>query len=97
MSIEAIRDKIFTVKNDVWAFGIVLWEIYSLGEDPYSTIEINQDFVHNLEDDYRSSKPEYYPTSVYRMIMQCWLQKPEERPSFVWCFKLMSLINKHYK
>lgn len=58
MSVEAIQDRIFSVQSDVWAFGITLWEIFSLGSVPYPGIEIT-DFLKMLEEGYRMECPKY--------------------------------------
>lgn len=59
MSIEAIRDKIFSIESDVWAFGITLWEIFSLGCSPYAGVEVSHDFLEKLENGHRMSCPKY--------------------------------------
>lgn len=58
MSVEAIRDRIFTVQSDVWAFGITLWEIFSLGTTPYPSVDYTN-FLELLEEGYRMDCPRY--------------------------------------
>ena len=59
MSIEAIKDMVFSVQSDVWAFGITVWEIFSLGAKPYPGMKYNNDFIKFLEDGYRMEMPVY--------------------------------------
>ncbi|RWS08924.1 VEGF receptor-like protein, partial [Dinothrombium tinctorium] len=82
MSIEAIKDKIFTMKNDVWAFGIVLWEIFSLGADPYPGLPIDENFLNKLVGGYRMERPDKCPLTIYNYMLLCWQQKAENRPDF---------------
>ncbi|KAG0712359.1 Vascular endothelial growth factor receptor 1 [Chionoecetes opilio] len=58
MSVEAIRDRIFSIQSDVWAFGITLWEIFSLGNTPYPGMNY-KDFLAMLENGHRMACPEY--------------------------------------
>lgn len=58
MSIEGIRDRIFSVQSDVWAFGITLWEIFSLGNIPYPNIEYTK-LLQYLEEGHRMDCPKY--------------------------------------
>lgn len=59
MALESIRDRIFSVRSDVWSYGIVLWELFSLGQTPYPGMKVDETFYHKLEDGYRLSKPEF--------------------------------------
>lgn len=59
MSVEAIRDRFFTVQSDVWAFGVTLWELFSLGSVPYPGMQIGPDFLKDLEAGLRMEKPKY--------------------------------------
>lgn len=59
MSIEAIRDRIFSVQSDVWAYGVTLWELFTLGSTPYPGVEVNKDFLTFLEDGNRMDRPKY--------------------------------------
>ncbi|XP_069937396.1 platelet-derived growth factor receptor alpha-like [Cherax quadricarinatus] len=82
LSVEAIRDLIFSVQSDVWAFGVTLWEIFSLGSTPYPGIEVNKDFFNLLESGYRMEKPKYANQQIYDLLIQCWEKEPINRPSF---------------
>ncbi|XP_063845355.1 vascular endothelial growth factor receptor 2-like isoform X2 [Scylla paramamosain] len=82
MSIEAIRDKIFSIESDVWAFGITLWEIFSLGCSPYAGVEVSNDFLEKLENGQRMNCPKYGNEEIYKIMKLCWEEDPMERPSF---------------
>lgn len=59
MAPESINYLHFNQKTDVWAFGITLWEIYSLGVSPYPGISWDVNFVKLLEQGFRLSRPEF--------------------------------------
>ncbi|CAH8599784.1 unnamed protein product [Heterobilharzia americana] len=79
---EAIRDRLFTTKSDVWSFGILLWEIYSYGRIPYPRMMANQVLRH-IESGYRMKSPEDCPSTVYAIMLHTWQNEPNNRPSFV--------------
>ncbi|XP_045129732.1 vascular endothelial growth factor receptor 1-like isoform X2 [Portunus trituberculatus] len=83
MSLEAIRDKIFSIESDVWAFGITLWEIFSLGCSPYAGVEVCSDFLEKLENGHRMSCPKYGNEEIYNIMKLCWEEDPLKRPSFI--------------
>nr|WOX59922.1 receptor tyrosine kinase PVR2B1a [Carcinus maenas] len=82
ISVEAIRDRIFSVQSDVWAFGVALWEIFSLGSNPYPGIQVNMDFLPLLEQGYRMDCPKYANQDIYELMLECWEGEPMNRPSF---------------
>lgn len=82
MAIESIGDRIFTIKSDVWSFGVLLWEIFTLGANPYPGIEANAKFYEELKNGYRMNKPELCPITVYMMMKDCWEADPDKRPNF---------------
>ncbi|XP_014681329.1 PREDICTED: vascular endothelial growth factor receptor kdr-like isoform X2 [Priapulus caudatus] len=82
MPLESILDKVFSSQSDVWAFGILLYEMFALGGSPYPGIEINNEFIQRLKNGYRMSKPIYAPRETYRVMQECWKEEPEQRPTF---------------
>jgi serine/threonine protein kinase len=64
MAIESIRDKVFNTKSDVWSYGVLLWEIFSLGSNPYPGFEIDEQFYKKLLEGYRMDSPEFCPESM---------------------------------
>ena len=59
MSPEAIQQKIFSTQSDVWAFGITMWEIFTLGNQPYPGIPLDPNFTIRLENGERMAKPKF--------------------------------------
>ncbi|KAF2359275.1 Immunoglobulin I-set [Trinorchestia longiramus] len=82
MAIEALRDGVYSTQSDVWAFGVVMWEIFSLGQVPYPTVEINKNFLNQLESGTRLEKPPYASDGLYGIMSRCWLEEPRYRPLF---------------
>ncbi|KAJ3659798.1 hypothetical protein Zmor_011468 [Zophobas morio] len=82
MAIEAITDKIFSIQSDVWSFGIVLWEIFSLARTPYPGMEYSESFCEKLLDGYRMKAPQFANDEIYEIMLHCWDAEPSMRPSF---------------
>ncbi|KAM9712753.1 vascular endothelial growth factor receptor 1 isoform 1-T1 [Menidia menidia] len=82
MSPESIFDKVFTPQSDVWSFGILLWEIFSLGASPYPGLHIDEEFCHRLKGGTRMRAPEYSTPEIYSTMLACWEANPSERPTF---------------
>ncbi|GFT25730.1 vascular endothelial growth factor receptor 3 [Nephila pilipes] len=82
MAIESIRDRVFTTKSDIWSFGILLWELFTLGSNPYPGVEINEEFFKKLKNGYRMEKPEFAPEKIYQLMKNCWLDDPNDRSDF---------------
>ncbi|GFS73627.1 vascular endothelial growth factor receptor 3 [Nephila pilipes] len=82
MAIESIRDHVFTTKSDVWSFGILMWEFFTLGRNPYPGIEVDEEFYKKLSAGYRMERPDNCPEDVYHIMQDCWLANPDDRPGF---------------
>ncbi|XP_075906400.1 vascular endothelial growth factor receptor 1 isoform X2 [Nelusetta ayraudi] len=82
MSPESIFDKVFTTQSDVWAYGILLWEIFSLGASPYPGINIDEEFCHRLRKGTRMRAPDYSTPEIYSIMLGCWEAESSDRPTF---------------
>ncbi|CAG7719235.1 unnamed protein product, partial [Allacma fusca] len=82
MALESLRYLIFSVESDVWAYGIMLWEIFTLAEVPYSGLNWSEEFKDSLTRGMRLPKPVYAPKELYDVMYQCWLENPKQRISF---------------
>ncbi|XP_068727483.1 fibroblast growth factor receptor 1-like [Montipora capricornis] len=86
MAPESLFEEIFTTKSDVWSYGVVLWEIATLGGSPYALMKSKQ-LLENLKAGYRLEKPDMCTDPVYALMRDCWNQDPDERPSFQRLYK----------
>nr|XP_020648754.1 ALK tyrosine kinase receptor [Pogona vitticeps] len=78
---EAFMEGMFTSKTDTWSFGVLLWEIFSLGYMPYPS-KSNQEVLEFVTNGGRMDPPKNCPGPVYRIMTQCWQHQPEDRPNF---------------
>ncbi|KAG7278019.1 hypothetical protein CRUP_006184 [Coryphaenoides rupestris] len=76
MAPEALFDRIYTHQSDVWSFGVLLWEIFTLGGSPYPGVPVEELFKL-LKEGHRMDKP-----STYMMMRDCWHAVPSHRPTF---------------
>jgi cadherin 2 type 1 (N-cadherin) len=81
MSPESLLDKVYTEASDVWAYGVVLWEIATLGGCPYPGIPAENMHSHLLQG-HRMSCPATCPPSLYETMSRCWKEEPSRRPTF---------------
>ncbi|NWH79304.1 INSRR protein, partial [Piaya cayana] len=82
MSPEALKDGIFNTQSDVWSFGVVLWEIATLAEQPYQGMS-NEQVLRFVMDNGVLERPENCPETLHELMCRCWQQNPRQRPSFV--------------
>uniref|UniRef100_A0A8C5AC14 Proto-oncogene tyrosine-protein kinase receptor Ret n=1 Tax=Gadus morhua TaxID=8049 RepID=A0A8C5AC14_GADMO len=82
MAIESLFDHIYTTQSDVWSFGVLLWETVTLGGNPYPGIAPERLF-NLLKTGYRMEKPENCSDEMYNLMLRCWKQESDKRPTFI--------------
>ncbi|XP_029104562.1 receptor-type tyrosine-protein kinase FLT3 isoform X2 [Scleropages formosus] len=82
MAPESLFQGVYTMQSDVWSYGILLWEIFSLGVTPYPGIKVDRNFYILIENGFQMDLPYYAGDSVYKIMCLCWALKPQARPQF---------------
>ncbi|XP_078221192.1 tyrosine-protein kinase Fer isoform X5 [Callithrix jacchus] len=90
---EALNYGRYSSESDVWSFGILLWETFSLGVCPYPGLT-NQQAREQVERGYRMSAPQHCPEDISKIMMKCWDYKPENRPKFSELQKELVIIER---
>ncbi|KAH3849476.1 proto-oncogene tyrosine-protein kinase Yrk-like [Dreissena polymorpha] len=78
---EVLLNGKFSAKADVWSFGILLYELVTLGHTPYVGMT-NQETIEKVTHGYRMSQPNTCSPRMYDVMIKCWNARPEERPTF---------------
>uniref|UniRef100_A0A671TD41 Tyrosine-protein kinase n=1 Tax=Sinocyclocheilus anshuiensis TaxID=1608454 RepID=A0A671TD41_9TELE len=79
---EALKKKKFSAQSDVWSYGVLLWEIFSYGRQPYPKMSLSE-VRERVDQGYRMEPPDGCPPDVYSIMTSCWETEPKRRPSFL--------------
>ncbi|XP_058136938.1 platelet-derived growth factor receptor beta isoform X2 [Dasypus novemcinctus] len=98
MAPESIFNSLYTTLSDVWSFGILLWEIFTLGGTPYPELPMNEQFYNAIKRGYRMAQPAHASDEIYEIMQKCWEEKFEIRPPFSQLVLLLErLLGDGYK
>ncbi|XP_008281206.1 tyrosine-protein kinase Mer isoform X2 [Stegastes partitus] len=81
IAVESLADRVFTVKSDVWAFGVTMWEIATRGMTPYPGVQ-NHEIYDHLVEGHRLKQPTDCLDELYEIMYSCWRADPLDRPFF---------------
>ncbi|XP_059351725.1 mast/stem cell growth factor receptor Kit-like [Daphnia carinata] len=101
MAIESLVDRNFTSQSDVWSYGVLLWEIFSLGKIPYPGMDVAHILIKEILRGYRMDKPNFTPNFIADMMANCWNMEPKGRPTFsqieeIICSHMESAVSSSY-
>ncbi|XP_044258516.1 proto-oncogene tyrosine-protein kinase ROS isoform X1 [Tribolium madens] len=92
MAPESLVDGVFTSQSDVWAFGVLLWEIMTLGQQPYPARN-NLEVLHYVRRGGRLGKPTDCPEALHNLMLKCWEFEAEKRPTFKYCLDVLDNLH----
>lgn len=81
MAVESLECKKFSTASDVWSFGVLLWELLTLCQQPYADIDPFEMSAY-LQDGFRLIQPINCPDELFTVMACCWALAPNERPTF---------------
>ncbi|KAM4575044.1 insulin receptor b [Fundulus diaphanus] len=81
MAPESLKDGVFTAHSDCWSFGVVLWEISTLAEQPYQGLS-NEQVLKFVMDGGFLDRPDNCPERMHSLMQMCWQYNPKMRPTF---------------
>ncbi|XP_017877992.1 tyrosine-protein kinase Fer isoform X2 [Ceratina calcarata] len=92
---EALNFGKYTSLCDVWSYGVLMWEIFSKGGNPYSGMS-NSQAREKIDAGYRMPAPENTPDEIYRLMLRCWEYEPEKRPHFDQIYTVVETLSQAY-
>ncbi|XP_025097919.1 proto-oncogene tyrosine-protein kinase ROS-like isoform X4 [Pomacea canaliculata] len=81
MSPESLVDGVFTTQSDIWAFGVLTWEVLTLGQQPYPA-RTNIEVLHFVRAGGKLERPEKCSDQMFALMQKCWSFTPDDRPCF---------------
>ncbi|XP_078381428.1 uncharacterized protein LOC144664191 [Oculina patagonica] len=93
---EALLYGTYTTQSDVWSYGVLLYEILTIGGSPYPGINARQ-IAMKLQEGFRMPKPKHVDSKIYQTMLNCWEQNPSDRPTFPKLKETMKDIERNHK
>ncbi|KAF6037304.1 hypothetical protein EB796_004384 [Bugula neritina] len=80
MAVETLVDKRYSYSTDTWSFGVLLWELITFAQQPYSDVDAFE-ISGYLQSGYRLLQPINCPDELFAVMAYCWAMQPRDRPS----------------
>ncbi|XP_011305435.1 tyrosine-protein kinase Fps85D isoform X2 [Fopius arisanus] len=88
---EALNFGKYTSLCDIWSYGVLMWEIFSKGGNPYSGMS-NSQAREKIDAGYRLPAPDNTPDEVYKLMLRCWEYEPDKRPHFEQIYNIINAL-----
>ncbi|CAL1296241.1 unnamed protein product [Larinioides sclopetarius] len=88
MAPESLVYGVFTIQSDIWAFGVLLWEVITLGMQPYPA-RTNMEVLYYVRSGGCLDRPENCPDELFEIMTDCWKYDADRRPSFCFCLQVL--------
>jgi serine/threonine protein kinase len=82
MAPESLLERVYSSQSDVWSFGVLMWEIVTLGCTPYTTMSPQEIPKKLINENFRLPMPDCCKRDLYCIMCYCWDMDPKLRPSF---------------
>ncbi|XP_029633277.1 activated CDC42 kinase 1 isoform X4 [Octopus sinensis] len=80
---ESLKSRQFSHASDTWMFGVTLWEMFTFGQEPWMGFK-GSEVLYKIDiNGERLNPPEYCPSHIYQIMLQCWANKAQDRPTFL--------------
>ncbi|XP_076878695.1 LOW QUALITY PROTEIN: NT-3 growth factor receptor [Brachyhypopomus gauderio] len=90
---ESIMYRKFTTESDVWSFGVILWEIFTYGKQPWFQLA-NNEVIECITQGRVLERPRLCPKEVYDVMLGCWQREPQQRLNIRDIQKILSALGK---
>ncbi|KAM5172446.1 NT-3 growth factor receptor isoform 1-T1 [Mantella aurantiaca] len=93
MPSESIMYRKFTTDSDVWSFGVILWEIFTYGKQPWFQLS-NTEVIECITQGRVLERPRVAPKEVYDIMLGCWQREPQLRLNIKEIYKILQALGK---
>uniref|UniRef100_A0A8C2BHB5 Tyrosine-protein kinase receptor n=1 Tax=Cyprinus carpio TaxID=7962 RepID=A0A8C2BHB5_CYPCA len=90
---ESIMYRKFTTESDVWSFGVILWEIFTYGKQPWFQLA-NNEVIECITQGRVLERPRLCPKEVYDIMLGCWQREPQQRLNIKDIQKILYTLGK---
>ncbi|XP_048185409.1 NT-3 growth factor receptor isoform X2 [Perognathus longimembris pacificus] len=90
---ESIMYRKFTTESDVWSFGVILWEIFTYGKQPWFQLS-NTEVIECITQGRVLERPRVCPKEVYDVMLGCWQREPQQRLNIKEIYKILHALGK---